>query len=95
MEGKGREQKLLNKGIHGVTQTKGREHICEQGQKQEPVHTEPWLWRPPTLKDGQGHIPNLKPGGHSETFRKPAPRGGRMYSSGAGQDSVNQPAAIA
>lgn len=30
-----REQKLLHKGIKSVTQTKGREHICEQGQKQE------------------------------------------------------------
>ena len=59
MEGKGREQKLLNKGIHGVTQTKGRERICEQGQKQEPVHTESWLRRP--LLSRMGRVTFLIP----------------------------------
>lgn len=47
------------------------------------------------LEDGQGHIPNPQLDGHLESFRKPSPHGGRVYSGAGGQDSVNQPAAIA
>lgn len=94
MEGKGREQrnekKHFNKGIYSVTQSRGGQHRRELGQKHKP-QTQRWGADPLELGVG-GCLPHPQPGERSAGHQ---PHAREEKSSGAGQDSVNQPAAVA
>lgn len=80
----------FNKGICSVTQSRGGQHRRELGQKHKP-QTQRWGADPLELGVG-GCFPHPQPGERSAGHQ---PHAREEKSSGAGQDSVNQPAAVA
>lgn len=87
---KKQNKKHFNKGIYSVTQSRGGQHRRELGQKHKP-QTQRWGADPLELGVG-GCLPHPQPGERSAGHQ---PRAREEKSSGAGQDSVNQPAAVA